>query len=67
MTEDEFRKGPPKAPMTREVAAETMKMIVAEAFAAGCMAVHENYQPDRDPDFTEAANDYAQSVMDSAS
>jgi len=29
------------------------------AFIAGCEAAHENYQEDRDPDFSEAASDYA--------
>ncbi len=37
--------------------------MVAIAFEAGCRAVHENYQEDRDPDFTEAAYDYARSVV----
>jgi hypothetical protein len=38
--------------------------IVRRAFVAGCAAVHENYTPDRHPDFSEAADDYAASLAD---
>ncbi len=35
---------------------------VRQAFLAGCEAVQANYQPDPDPDFTEASYDYAASL-----
>ncbi len=41
---------------------EDVRGMVIAAFEAGCQAVHDNYQEDRDPDFTEAAHDYANSL-----
>jgi hypothetical protein len=35
---------------------------VRQAYIAGCEAVHENYQPDPDPDFGEASYDYVASL-----
>lgn len=37
-----------------------------DAFIAGCRAVHENYQPDPDPEFGEAGDDYAASIAHTA-
>jgi hypothetical protein len=34
------------------------------AYRQGALDVHQNYQPDRDPDFTEAAHDYVASIAD---
>lgn len=38
---------------------EDWREALAAAYIAGAQAVHENYQPDRDPDFAEAAHAYA--------
>jgi hypothetical protein len=44
----------------RELAAarELRQEQVVAAYIAGAQAVHDNWQPDRAPDFTEAAGDY---------
>jgi hypothetical protein len=39
--------------------AETLRDAVVAAYIAGATDVHNNWQEDRDPDFTEAAHDYA--------
>lgn len=36
--------------------------LIRRAFVAGCEAVQENYRPDPDPEFGEAALDYAASL-----
>lgn len=43
----------------RDQAVEALNDAVVAAYIAGATAVHENYQPDPDPEFTEAAHDYA--------
>jgi len=50
---------PPVPAVTREALVE----MLTEAFREGCQAVHDNYQPDPDPDFSEAASDYAASIL----
>ena len=40
-----------------------MKDAIIAAYEAGALAVHENWQEDRDPDFTEAAHDYAANAI----
>lgn len=42
---------------------DNIRQAIANAFDDGCRAVHENYQEDRDPDFTEAASDYASDAI----
>jgi hypothetical protein len=42
---------------------EARRDEIVAAFEAGALAVHENYQPDTDPDFKEAAYDYAASLL----
>jgi len=37
--------------------------MLAAAYAQGCHDTHENYQPDADPDFVEAASDYAHAAI----
>jgi hypothetical protein len=37
---------------------DALREALADAYEAGCRAVHENYQEDNDPDFSEAASDY---------
>jgi len=41
---------------------DVFRQTVASAFSAGCYAVHFNHEEDRDPDFSEAASDYANSI-----
>ena len=42
---------------------ENVKRVMEISFEAGCRAVHENYQEDRDPDFTEAAIDFSTDAL----
>lgn len=42
---------------------DDMKDAIIAAYEAGALAVHENWQEDRDPDFTEAAHDYAANAI----
>lgn len=52
-------------PMTSETQTDRLADVldaIANAYEAGCQDVHDNYQPDRDPDFSEAARDYAKNV-----
>lgn len=51
----------PASPVATPIAI-TREEEIAGAFEAGCRAVHDNYQADRDPDFTEATNDYVKSL-----
>jgi hypothetical protein len=53
----------PVGPVT-EVVIEPDALVerIRQAYVAGCEAVHENYQPDAEPDFTEASYDYAASL-----
>ncbi len=46
---------------------EKLRDEVIAAYKQGAMDVHQNYHPDRAPDFTEAAHDYAVRAADSAS
>lgn len=46
----------------REAFFDMIRDKVIAAYAQGAMDVHENWQEDRDPDFTEAAHDYYASV-----
>lgn len=48
---------PPQQPVA--ISREEIAGLLSEAFEAGCSAVHENFQPDPDPEFGEAARDYA--------
>jgi hypothetical protein len=41
---------------------EDLQELVRHAYLAGCRDVHENYQEDADPDFTEASYDYVASL-----
>jgi hypothetical protein len=41
---------------------ERLQELIWQAYFAGCEAVHANYQPDPDPDFTEASYDYVASL-----
>nr|WP_047169426.1 hypothetical protein [Sphingomonas sp. Y57] len=50
------------SPVTDETLTDEVQRLIAIAYAAGCQAVHDNYQEDRDPDFSEAASDYARSI-----
>lgn len=43
----------------REALEEERRDAIIAAYIAGALAVHKNWQEDRDPDFTEAAHDYA--------
>jgi hypothetical protein len=36
---------------------------LVSGFKEGALAVHQNWQEDRDPDFTEAAHDYARAAL----
>lgn len=51
---------PSLSPHIRE--RDDVKTAIIAAYEAGALAVHENWQEDRDPDFTEAAHDYAVSI-----
>jgi hypothetical protein len=42
-------------------AEELLRDEIVGAYQQGAMDVHENHQPDRAPDFSEAAHDYAAS------
>ncbi|QEH81153.1 hypothetical protein EIK56_24945 [Sphingomonas sp. C8-2] len=53
---------PTPSPVTDETLTDEVQRLIAIAYAAGCQAVHDNYQEDRDPDFSEAASDYARSI-----
>lgn len=44
------------------VLGEALREAVIAAYIQGAMDVHNNWQEDRDPDFTEAAHDYASSL-----
>jgi hypothetical protein len=44
---------------------EVLRFSIEQAYEAGCKAVHENFRPDPDPEFGEAATDYAFSVLPS--
>lgn len=57
---DKIRSTP--SPVTDEALTDEVQRLIAIAYAAGCQAVHDNYQEDRDPDFSEAASDYARSI-----
>jgi hypothetical protein len=46
----------------REDTEDDQREALKNAFVAGCEAVHNNPQEDRDPDFTEAGYDYASSI-----
>lgn len=37
--------------------------LLAQAYEQGCRDVHEHYQPDPDPEFGEAARDYAHAIL----
>jgi hypothetical protein len=50
----------------REPEAGKLREALEHAYCAGAMDVHENWQEDRDPDFTEAAHDYAANTCDGA-
>ena len=41
---------------------EAIHDMIVKAYIAGATDVHNNWQEDRDPDFTEAAHDYAASL-----
>lgn len=41
---------------------DELKRQLQLAYEAGAMDVHENWQEDRDPDFSEAASDYVASL-----
>lgn len=45
-----------------QIAPETLLELIRHAYIAGCYAVHDDYQPQPDPEFGEAANDYAASL-----
>lgn len=42
---------------------DELRDLLAAAYGQGAHDVHTNYQPELDPDFTEAACDYAASVI----
>jgi hypothetical protein len=42
----------------REAVREAARDEIIDAYKQGAMDVHQNYRPDRAPDFTEAAEDY---------
>lgn len=42
---------------------DQLRDAIIAAYVQGATDVHQNYQPDRSPDFTEAAHDYAASAM----
>jgi hypothetical protein len=46
-----------------EAVEETLTDALRAAFIAGCEAVHEHYEPNPDPEFGEAGDDYAASVL----
>lgn len=52
-----------RAALASDQNAGEVRSLVIAAFEAGCLAVHQNYHEDRDPDFTEAAIDYANHVL----
>jgi hypothetical protein len=47
----------------REAFFDMIRDKVITAYMQGAMDVHENWQEDRDPDFTEAAHNYYASVV----
>ena len=51
---DKYRSG---VEMAQDIIAQREEEVIA-AYIQGAKDVHENWQPDRDPDFTEAAHDY---------
>lgn len=41
---------------------DTLLDLLRDAYVAGCTDVHANYQPQKEPDFTEASYDYVASL-----
>lgn len=60
---DAWNTRPPTPPPVPAITREELVEMLTEAFREGCQAVHDNYQPDPDPDFSEAASDYAASIL----
>lgn len=52
---------PTDAQAIRLAALEEMQAEIIAAYKQGALDVHNHWQDDRDPDFTEAAHDYASS------
>lgn len=43
---------------------DDIRTLIAAAYEAGALAVHQNWQEDREPDFSEAASDHVASVAE---
>lgn len=51
------------AAKSSDLSAPDMRESLRRAYEQGCLDTHKHWRPDRDPDFTEAAYDYADAFL----